>query len=1027
MLGGVAMRISSPVLVGRSGQLSALDTALGEAGRGNPSAVLVGGEAGVGKSRLVNEFAEQARSQGARVLAGGCLELGVDGLPFAPFTSMLRELVRDLGTDGIAALLPGGTTRELARLLPEFGEMAGTGDAAEARARLFEQMLALLEQLADAGPVVLVIEDAHWADRSTRDLLAFLIRNQQALDGLLVIVIYRSDELHRSHPLRPLLAELDRVSWVTRMELGRLSRPDTGELVARLADHEPGEDLLEAVYRRTEGNPLFEEALLGEGELGSGLPESLRDLLVAGVRRLPEDTQELVRVASAAGERVGYALLAAVTGQDHAGLARALRPAVAGNVLLTDADGFVFRHALIREAMHDELLPGEGGQLHSRFAEAISADPALVPPGRAAAEQAHHWYAAHDLSRALTSAWQAAAESSHVLAHAEQLGMLSRVLELWEQVPDAEQRIGTGHLEVLEIAARAAELAGEFDRGMTFAKAALRQIDIEADPVRAALLLETRGHLSYLLGREDYPADLREAARLVPSDPPTPARARVLEAMAHDIHHRPGGWDHAEFRAHAEEAVAVARQAGDPATEAAALITLACAEPLSGNMERAWALLAEARAVAVRANAYQPLLRAAITESDMLEGLGQHERAAAVARAGIADARDYGLARTSGAVLAVNLAEPLVSLGRYDEAGEVIERALQLLPPRLSRSSLWRLSGDMALARGDLATAADWVSSIRGVLDRARYKDEHQLPLARLEIELRLAQDRPADALAVAEDALDRFDLLPSPRYAWPLLVAGARACAPAATAGDRALLARARALRDRLRTTAGKLAAEGLAQRAHQLTFAAEVMSADAFPAGPGPARAPDPGVVRSAAPGPGPVHATDAGGIWAAWDDAAQAWEAASQPCPLAAALLRAAEAAFGAGDRDAGGTRLRRASALAQELGALPLSRDIAVVARRARIPLSPGDAPGDQPAGAGSAAHPQGPEPALGLTAREYEVLRLIAAGHSNREIASELFISVKTASVHVSNILGKLGVTSRGEAAATAHRLRLFTS
>ncbi len=160
----------------------------------------------------------------------------------------------------------------------------------EARARLFEQVLVLLEQLADTGPVVLVIEDAHWADRSTRDLLAFLIRNQRALDGLLIVVIYRSDELHRSHPLRPLLAELDRVGWVTRMELGRLSRPDTGELVARLSGHEPDEEVLERVYRRTEGNPLFVEALLGDGEPDSGLPESLRDLLVAGVRRLPEDT-----------------------------------------------------------------------------------------------------------------------------------------------------------------------------------------------------------------------------------------------------------------------------------------------------------------------------------------------------------------------------------------------------------------------------------------------------------------------------------------------------------------------------------------------------------------------------------------------------------------------------------------------------------------------------------------------------------------------------------------------------------------
>ncbi len=939
------------------------------------------------------------------MLAGGCLELGADGLPFAPFTSVLRELVRDFGAAGIAGLLPGGAARELARLLPEFGEPALAGDAGEARARLFEQVLTLLEQLADTGPVVLVIEDAHWADRSTRDLVAFLIRNQRSLDGVLIVVTYRSDELHRSHPLRPLLAELDRISWVTRMDLGRLSREDTGELAARLLGRDPGEDALETVYRRTEGNPLFVEALLSGGELDSGLPESLRDLLVAAVRRLPEETQELVRVASAAGARVGHALLAAVTGLDNAALARVLRPAVAANVLLTDTGSFVFRHALIREAVHAELLPGEGAQWHSRFAEAISADPALVPPGRAAAERAHHWFAAHDLAQALVSAWQAAAESGQALAHAEQLAMLSRVLELWDQVPAAAQRIGTSRVAVLEAAVRAAELAGEFDRGITLAKAALREIDVAAEPVRAALLLEARGRLKAQLGREDYPGDLREAARLVPADPPSAARARVLGALAHDIHHRPGGWDDAEFRAHAEEALAVARLAGDPATEAAALVTLACAQPLS-TLQRTRVLLAEARVIAAGAGAYQPLLRVAITESDMLEGMGQHELAAEVAREGITAARQYGLARTSGAVLAINLAEPLVSLGRWEEASEVIERAHQFSPPLRIRSSLWRHSGDIALARGDLDAAAECAASVKAVLDGTRYKDEHQLPLARLETEVRLAQDRPADALAVVENALDRFTVLSSPRYAWPLLTAGARAAGRACAARDQALATRAAALLGRLRTEAGKLAADGLAQRAYQLTFAAEVMEAGHLPAG-GPGDGAQPGSIRTA------------------WDDAAQAWEAADQPYPLTAALLRAAGAALSAGDRDGGSTRLGRAATLAQGLGARPLGDGIARLARRARISPGRGDGTGDPAAAAGEAS-PADPQPQqLGLTAREFDVLRLVAAGRSNREIASELFISVKTASVHVSNILGKLSVTSRGEAAATAHRLQLF--
>jgi DNA-binding CsgD family transcriptional regulator len=1013
ILDRVTTNVVSPILVGRADQLATLDAALAEAGHGRPATVLIGGEAGIGKSRLVSEFAERARGAGARVLTGGCLELGADGLPFAPFTSVLRALVRDLGADRVAELLPSGATRELARLLPEFGEPAGSDDAGQARARLFEQMLILLEQLAERGPVVLIVEDAHWADRSTRDLLAFLVRNQQVPAGVLIAVTYRSDELHRTHPLRPLLAELDRVDWVTRIELGRLTRKDTDDLVVRITGRQPSEDVLAAVYRRTEGNPLFVEALIGDGEnLGTGVPDSLRDLLVASVRRLPEPTQDVVRVASAGGERIGHALLAAVIGLDEPALASALRPAVAANVLLTDSDGYVFRHSLIREAVHDELLPGERGQLHGRFAEAIGSDPGLVPPGRAAVEQAYHWYAAHDMAGALVSAWRAAAESAKALAYAEHLAMLSRVLELWDKVPDAAQQIAADHVAVLEAAVKAAELAGEWDRGMAFAQAALREVDVAAEPVRAGLLHEDHGHLKYLLGRTDYMEDLREAVRLVPADPPSAARARVLERLVHDRHRQHRGWDAAEFQACAEEAVAVARQAGDGATEAAALVTLACAEPAT-NLDLVRTLLAQARTVAARAHAYQPLLRADITESDLLEGLGQHEQAAAVARDGISTARDYGLARTSGVILAINLAEPLVSLGRWDEATDIIERTLQLFPPLLARSGLFRLSGDVALARGDLAAAAESLASDEAALHGTKFKDERQLPLARLDTELRLAQGRPAEALSVADEALGWFDTGPSPRYAWPLLVAGARACAAAGGGRDEALAARAGEVRDRLRTEAGRLDTEGISQQAGQLTFAAEMMRADR--------------ALANAANGDGAATRPGPGDLRTAWDAAAQAWEGASEPYPLALALLRSSEAALSSGDHDGGADRLRRAAALAEQLGAVPLRDDIALLARRARIRLGPGEVP-DQHASAAGLAQDSRPErERLGLTAREFEVLRLVAAGRSNPEIASELFISAKTASVHVSNILGKLGVASRGEAAATAHRLRLFDS
>jgi DNA-binding CsgD family transcriptional regulator len=828
--------------VGRAAELAALDAAFEPVRDGRPSTVLIGGEAGIGKSRLVGEFGTRARATAAaRMLYGYCLELSAEGLPFAPFTGILRDLVRDLGADGVASLLPGQDTRELARLLPELGEPGVSADPAEARARMFEQVLALFEHLAESGPLVLVIEDAHWSDRSTRDLLAFLIVNQRVLDGVLIVVTFRSDELHRGHPLRPVLAELDRLDWVERLALRGLARRQAGELMARMLGREPDPGLAQRVYARSEGNPLFLEALLRcAGSPGSDLPESLRDLVLADVRRLPAEALRVLEALSVAGQRCGHALLAAVTGLGDGRLSGALRAAVSANVLVTDVDGYVFRHSLIREAILGEVLPGEKTRWHARLAEALAADPSLVPPGRAVIEQAHHWYAAHDTARALESAWQAAATAGQALAHAEKLTMLARILELWDTLPDAAQRIGASHLSVLESAVEATLAAGEGERGI-----------------------------------------------------------------------------------------------------------------------------------------------AATYESHVLEGVGEHERAAQAARQGMARAREYGLARVVGTILAANLAEPLVSLGRWDEAADVIEHALELSPPRSMRAVLLQLASEMTLARGDLAGAAESAAACRGALARLGYRDETHLPLARLEIELRLARDQAGDALTAVEDALGRFDLLGSPRYAWPLLAAGARACGTALTARD--LAGRAPRPLGRLRAQAEKMDAAGPLQQAHRLTFAAEAARADGAAGGQG----------------------ADA---LAGWDAAAEAWDHLGQPYPLVCALLRAAEAALDCGDRDGPAERLARAAALADRLGAGPLREQIGSLARRARLGLP-------------AAEEPPG---LLGLTVRETQVLRLVAAGCTNRDIAAELFISAKTASVHVSNIMAKLGVHTRVEAAAIAHRAGITT-
>ncbi|WP_327590787.1 helix-turn-helix transcriptional regulator [Nonomuraea sp. NBC_00507] len=1028
----------SPLFVGRARELAVLGDALARARAGVPSTVLVGGEAGVGKTRLVGEFA--GRADDARVLVGGCLELGTEGLPFAPFTAVLRGLVRELGRDGVAALVPGGATGGLARLLPEFGEP--DKDGPEARARLFELVLGLLERLAEERAVVLVVEDAHWADRSTRDLLSFLVRYQRTAGRLLIVVTYRTDELHRTHPLRPMLAELSRVEWVARADLRRLTRREAVAQAASILEREPSPADMDLIYARSEGNPLFVEALLSEAGGGDALPESLRDLLLASVERLPEETQELLRVASAGGQRLEHDLLSAVAGLDESALSRALRPAVAGNVLVVDGEGYSFRHALIREALHDDLLPGEHTRLHVRYAEALERDLSILPAPRGAIELAHHWHSAHDSTWALVSAWHAAAAARKSTAYDEQLGMLSRVLELWDQVPDAAERIGCDRLDVLKQIATVAHLAGEYERSIALASAALAELDQEADPIRTAVVLRQRGLTRYDLGRSGYLDDLRRAAALVPADPPSKLRGQVLETLSRMLH---GPEDWPEKIATAEQARQIAREVGDANVEAHALINLAWARFGYSEVEAQMAAFAEARGIAAGGGAYNALMRWAISESDALEGAGWHERAAQVARDGAEEAAHYGLARTSGTFLAINLAEPLVSLGRWDEALQVIEHALDLTPPAPYRASLQGFVTDIALARGQFDRAEQMLGASRSVLSRGTYRDQTVLPHLCREVQLLQGRGQMEEAVRVAARVLEERDLVSSPRYVWPVLVTFARlllaVVPPALRSWSTAGLAQSGAGVDATQSGTGGGAAQSGSAVGAQSGSAAGAQSGSA--AGVGAAHASGPlaqfglallprlralgqglavvgdlqqahRLTFSALTGPEtPIEDAAELAAWQvkAWDLAAGAWAALRQPYTEARSTLGAAQAALATGDRQEAAVRLTRARELAAHLGATPLLEQIDVFGRRARI--------------GGSEESAADGQPTLGLTARELEVLREVANGRSNREIAEALFISVKTVSVHVSNILAKLGAATRGEAAATAHRLHLF--
>jgi DNA-binding CsgD family transcriptional regulator len=1019
----MSRRGASPVLVGRAAEMAALEAALDTVRQGEAAAVLIGGEAGMGKSRLIAEFTAAARGAGVRVLTGACLELGADGLPYSPFTAMLRDLVREVGAKEIATLLSGSgrAARELTRLLPELsagrapaipseggpneggpngggpsegGAAAvdggdaypgGVMTAGEARAHLFEGFLSLLERLAEQGPLALIIEDAHWADRSSRDLLAFLIGYQRAVPNLLVIVTFRSDELHRTHPLRPLLAELARIDWVDRAELPPLTRGQAEELAAVVLDRAPDRGLADAIFERAQGNPLFTEELLACSDGPDGcdmVPDSLADLLLQAVRRLPEDTQEVLRVASAGSGVTSDVLLAQVTGLDAGKLIAAIRPAVAANVLVTSGDGYSFRHALIQEAVHADLLPGEHAAVHTRFAEAIDADPSLVSTGRADIEKAHHWYSAHNTTGALAASWRATAQASNVVAHAERLMLLDRVLELWEQVPDAAAQIGADHVRVLEEAVAAAGDAAEPQRGLALVELALAELDEAAEPVRYALLLRRRFTFHKDLGLAYSEADLHRALALVPEAVSPSARTELLISVAHCGIHDDGP----QYRAWAADALRLARGLGNVDAQAEALVNLAMLEAgrsqVGASDSEAFRLLLQARELTKQAWAYHPIIKLVIIETHLLCGAGEFERAARAARRGIADAERHGLARTGGAFLAINLAEPLLYLGRWDEAVEVAGRALDHAPPPRTRAALWTLDGMIALARGDIARAARRAGACRAVLAAGGYDEQHHLPLAELDIAVALAAEGPAAAVAAAAEALRQYDVAAaSPRYAWPLLVT-------AATAAVQAPGEEAAALLDKLRMLAGKLDVHGPVQRAWQLSFAAL-----------------DPQAVLD--------EVTEQGtgdGRLAAADAAAAAWEAAGQPYQAAVALAHGARVALaerpgssGAAAHEAA-ARLRRAAPIAQRLGAFPLAARLAELSRRAGAD--------------GGAGEP-------GLTARELEVLRLVAAGQSNREIAAALVISPKTASVHVSNILAKLGAATRTEAAVKAHQLLLL--
>ncbi|MEV7897647.1 helix-turn-helix transcriptional regulator [Streptomyces cyaneofuscatus] len=1010
MLQTVETRSVSPRFVGRAAELGALTEALARAGAGEPQALLIGGEAGVGKTRLVEEFAGRAARRDAVVAVGGCVEIGAEGLPYAPFPAALRALRRALPEEMAAA--SAGQEGELARLLPELGEAPRDATDEHSTARLFELTVRLLERISADRPVVLVLEDLHWADASTRHLLAYLFRTLGS-GRLLVVGTYRADDIHRRHPLRPLLAELDRLRTVTRVELGRFSHDEVGSQLTSILAVTPGAAVVDEIFERSDGNAFFVEELARSMESSgdsSCLSASLRDLLLVRVEALPDHAQRLARIVAEGGSSVEHELLAAVAGLGDDDLEEALRAAVGANLLqpAPDSGGYRFRHSLVREAVSDDLLPGERTRVNRRYAEALEADPSLVREDERTTRLASYWYAAHDAAKALPAVLHAAVEARRRYAYAEQLRLLERAMELWDEVPDAVRETlrpfdfaevypASGdesattplrHLDVLAEATVAARFCGERSRALGLCKKALRTLETEGDPLRAAWFWVQRSRLTQGLDRGDGWAELATAQELVRGLPPSAVHAEVLTHVASwRALHEPGP----QALADSDRAVEYARLVGDEYIELHARLTRGWLTADAGGVEDG---LAEMYAVRDRADERKLVHlvgRVSINLPSSLEAMGRSLEAVAAADHGIEVCHRHGLA-DSGAWVYANQAQSFFSLGhweRSESAAAAVER-LALIPEPKGLAAVRRT--ELAIARGDFAEAEEQLALARKHFGRRDPQPQYQIPLARHTILLAAARGRTAEAREVFEEAAARGFPTGTQRDALPLLQAAAAIEAdarglPATEPGRPAALALIRRHVRRLPLLVPVWAAHGLA-------IDAELARAEG-------ADTPD--------------H----------WARAAAAFAPLSRPYELAQTHHRWAEALLTApGDRSAAADLLRGAHTTADRLGARPLAEAVRHLAARARISL---DAAGPGSGrGPGEEAHPEiTAAESFGLTPREQDVHRLVAAGHTNRRIAEELFISPKTASVHVSNILAKLGVASRGEAAALAHRLRLY--
>src|SRR6266566_8667243 len=987
----MVLRVSSGRMVGRDDELGRLLALLDDAEAGRSVVALVSGDAGVGKSRLVAEVTRLAAGRGFTYLSGQCAELG-DSVPYLPLADALRGAAQAGAVRDALSSRPA-----LSMLLPEGGGgLAVDSDRSGlARQQMFGGVLGLLTELAAAGPVLLVLEDLHWADTSTRDLVTFLSRMLHR-ERVALIGTYRTDDLHRRHPLRPVVAELLRLPGVIAVDLAPLDPSALAEHLTAAAQGRIGATELNDIMARAEGNAYYAEELLAASVSGDrpeqSLPAGLAALLLSRVEQLSDAAQQVLRAAAVAGRKADDELVQAASGLVSTEYEAAVREAVTHQLLVPDGtEGYVFRHALLREAVYGDLLPGERTRLHGTMSSLLSEEHQLAMPGTAA-ELAQHCLASHDIPGAFAASVRAGEEAKRLGAPAEAHRHYDQALELWERVAEPAKTAGMARGKLGLLSATSAADSGDYERAVHLLRRlrqALAALADRGDSEQDVLLNSRIGErlASYLMLMEDRKAidEAVEVARAtvdaIPAEPPTWQHARAISTYANTLLTED---DFTMAREQAERGLAAARAADAPWVEADALVTLGYISNREGRNDEAIKLLTEAHKQAREAEVLGVELRAAFHLAQAHLELGDLAIGAAVAHEGTKRANQTGLNMAPYGLDVQHLHfQCHFADGKWDHAQEIADgfpvRVTSIPEAFLSSMALFI---DVARDNPAVAERRAWIEpfwsghGFDGFIGRSLLA-EHALWRGDTEQAIKEAQ------LAISLVNEEPWGYHPS-----AIRPAAVAMCALA----DRAV--RARAVGDDETASAELAAAAELRQIARE---GAAFRKRPKFILGP---------------EGRGWLARAEAEYRRADGDNDPQAWHAVLDAFgpgyvyEIARTRWRLAEALAEAGRRDEAAEQWQQAVQIADRLAARPLRRALDDLARRARI----------------GTAEPHGDGAVLAaLTSREREVLRLIAAGRSNREIASVLFIAPKTASVHVSNILGKLGAASRTEAAAIAHR------